>query len=116
MDYILTENGKYISCFVYKNNVKVGVFTMRAYYKKRKLILDQIDVLKKHRNQGIGSDMLEYIKKWACDHKIKKITGDVMQSVDTDKLIRWYEKNGFKVENNKLQFTVIPYKKSACDK
>lgn len=114
MEYVLTANGKYISCVVYKDNVKVGLFNMR--HKGKKLILDQIDVLKKYRNMGIGSQMLEYIKKWAIDHKIQCIRGDVMQSMDTDKLVRWYEKNGFSIKNNKLQFTIIPHQKSACDK
>ena len=60
--------------------------------------LTNVYTLKEYRNQGIGTDILSYIKNYLKQNRCENII--VWPS---DKAIDWYTRNGFKSENEILE-------------
>lgn len=60
--------------------------------------LTNVYTLKEYRNQGVGTEMLFYIKNYLKQNRCENII--VWPS---DKAIDWYARNGFKSENEILE-------------
>ncbi|WP_319481006.1 GNAT family N-acetyltransferase [uncultured Draconibacterium sp.] len=75
-----------------KKVTSVGALTLFKY--KRALRIYSIAVVAEYRNAGLGTFMLNYVKKEAIENHYQKILIEVQSK--NNELIEWYKKKGFK--------------------
>ena len=56
--------------------------------------LTNVYTRKEYRNQGIGTELLTYIKGYLAEHKC-----ELLFVWPSEKSMNWYERNGFSPEN-----------------
>ena len=60
--------------------------------------LTNVHTLKNYRNQGIGTEMLSYIKNYLKQNRCESVI-----LWPSEKSVDWYVRNGFKLENEILE-------------
>ena len=68
-----------------------------GYRYRKQLEIDAMGVDEKYRNQGIGFEILEYVKKYAKENNYTDLRLTVNEENENAKHL--YEKVGFKVRN-----------------
>ena len=68
-----------------------------GYKYRKELDIDAMGVLDTYRNQGIGYELLEYIKKYAKEHNYTDLRLTVNEENENARHL--YEKVGFKIKN-----------------
>jgi ribosomal protein S18 acetylase RimI-like enzyme len=94
---------KYIVALDEKQNI-VGVCYLDVSFEKLQAFrIGEFIVDKQFRNQGIGKQMLTYIKKYCKERNVKKLW--LWTQEELTEAIHFYEKNGFSIEGKqKAQF------------
>lgn len=75
------------------------------------LLIDYLAVREKHRNQGIGSMMMDYIKSWSLtNRKFESIVIEVEAENTTENLarIQFWKKCGFTLTEYNHHYRVVP--------
>lgn len=70
------------------------LFSVSTYKGSTVAILEDMVVLPKYRNSGIGSKLLNYILKFVEDNRIKRVT--LLSDYDNYKAHKFYKKFNFK--------------------
>ena len=64
-------------------------------------IIEMIEVYPEYRGQGVAQKLLKRAIKWHNNHKYNKpltlCAYAQEKTIDTDRLVAWYENNGFSV-------------------
>ena len=56
--------------------------------------INDLAILPEYQNRGFGSELIQFSKETACQHKCIKIRLGMID--DNIKLKKWYEKHGFR--------------------
>ncbi|MFR3835343.1 MAG: GNAT family N-acetyltransferase [Eubacterium sp.] len=105
VNFLKTES-KY-KIFIMKNDEKIVaamyVMMVRKVPKPKKresyiAYLTNVHTLKNYRNQGIGTEMLSYIKNYLKQNRCESVI-----LWPSEKSVDWYVRNGFKLENEILE-------------
>ena len=88
----IDNNNPFIKCYSYSyDNKIIGYLLFQHIYDR--IEIDDFFVLENHRNNGIGSKLMEKLISYSKDNSIKNITLEVRK--DNYNAIRIYEKYGF---------------------
>ncbi|WP_348854356.1 GNAT family N-acetyltransferase [Proteus mirabilis] len=83
----------------FMDGIEVGVLSLEHWAKISSAFIYEIYVLPDYRRRGIGEKLLTFAEEEAiqlhCDH-IKLEPNNFDKTVELEKLIYWYEKNGYK--------------------
>lgn len=89
--FVAEDNGIVVSAMFVYMIPKIPKPNSQAKYI---VYLTNVFTRKEYRNKNIGTELLDYIKKWLAEQKCELIF--VWPS---DKSVNWYSKNGFSKEN-----------------
>lgn len=88
-------NGEKMIGFVSVSKEAAGVY-----------VLHNLAVLPEHRRNGYGKELLNFVKKYACDNGGGIIKIDIIE--ENNALKQWYTKNGFRHTGTK-RFEHLPF-------
>lgn len=60
--------------------------------------LTNVYTRREYRNQGVGTELLNYIKKWLVQHK-----SEMLFAWPSENSVEWYSRNGFCIENEMFE-------------
>ncbi|MBR9654999.1 MULTISPECIES: GNAT family N-acetyltransferase [Bacillus] len=87
---------------IYMDNTRVGRCTIAYDARANNICICELETLK-NKNKGIGTKMLQYIINFAKKVEVRTITGSARpldSSTTYDRLLMFYKKNGFVIEDN----------------
>jgi len=104
-DVARTVPEDWIIVHCYKGDVEIGKFAYDIPFTDE-LHLQELEVYENHSGNNFSKDILNYVKRLASEkYGAKKVVAFIAQiraRSDFKRLIKMYEKNGFKVELSEL--------------